>query len=347
MDREEFIERQVAFQFGTCHASGPMEKLKYKFNPETDPDPNLNERCDALVKELRDLGLKWPVIAQMRDAIRNSNTFPVFQYNRLQGAKNSILWPLTKFHDLGKKNFCSLPDPSEPRLQDKKPIVFWRGAVRGFSALEGKYTSVPELFEQYDKNLIDKHTLMAHLKTVPRYAFVSRYFDTEGFDIGFRQAYRGGGRLERCNEFRKVARFNVDAVKPAEQLQYKYLISIQGKDVGSSFGWHVGTNSVVMKESYSWEVFFDCHFRPWEHYVPIAPDFSDIPEKMAWCESNPDACQAMVDKRHEVVRLLIDPDIRREALTRVVARYNDFYERRREQREQSGSGAVIGDCAAV
>ena len=82
---------------------------------------------------------------------------------------------------------------------------------------------------------------------------------------------------------------------------------------------------MILKEEYPWEVFFDVHFRPGEHFLPLSPDFSNVEEKIAWCDSNPEACREMIAKRHELASLLIDPAARAAALQRVVERYNQFY----------------------
>jgi len=48
-------------------------------------------------------------------------------------------------------------------------------------------------------------------------------------------------------------------------------------------------------------------------------------EKIAWCENHLEECQRMIDLRHQLIPLLLDESVRREALRRVVARYSDFY----------------------
>jgi hypothetical protein len=166
---------------------------------------------------------------------------------------------------------------------------------------------------------MSRKDLLAHLNTVPRYIFVSRYFCTEGFDVGFSQP--------RHVSAPEIAFFEKPYVSPAEQQSFKYLISIQGTDVGSSFGWQLGTNSVILKENCLWQVFFDVHFRAWEHFVPVATGFADVQEKIAWCEAHPEECQAMIARRHALLPLLLDADAQREALRRVVSCYNEFHAR--------------------
>jgi hypothetical protein len=208
-------------------------------------------------------------------------------------------------------------------VHDKKPVVFWRGSLRGFSTFDGSVTNIRTVIKRFRENALTKDELIAHLDTVPRYAFVSRYFGVDGFDIGFNRPEEPAAA--HYFEIPEVARYQMPFADPAQQKRAKYLISIQGTDVGSSFGWQVSSNSVLLKEAYGWEVFFDCHFRPWEHFVPVEKDFSDVQEKVAWCEKNPDACRQMIENRHSAVPLLLDSGLRDEVLRRVIHRYNDLY----------------------
>ncbi|MBV9571473.1 MAG: hypothetical protein JO056_09560 [Alphaproteobacteria bacterium] len=279
-----------------------------------------NRKADLLTG-LYQSKLASPVLMDMNDAVHSSNAFPTFQYNRQSGAKNSILWPHNRVHDLAKGALCSAPDPAEPRLRDKKPGLVWRGSLRGFSRLGAAPANIQGPLKAFLDGRTDNAKLLSHLKTVPRYAFVMRYFRQQGFDVGLTRPKRGLDALQAPD----VARYAGAFMAPEEQLHHRYQIAIQGTDVATNFAWLLGTNSVILREPYSWQVFFDGHFHPWEHYVPVAVDFSDVPEKIAWCEANLDACQAMIDRRHELVPLLLDGDVRKEALRRVVERYENFY----------------------
>jgi hypothetical protein len=363
-EKEKFVETQVEFQFGRCQATrgfdvaqAAAELAKGRPNllfhaPEQStfvpperalpltfesgqwrfvqpPGPEILggaklsvERQADTLNELAEAGVTAPFIVDMHDAIRKSGPFPVFQYNRLIGAENSILWPLDRVHRIGAKSFCSPLSLDEKPLRQKKPGLCWRGAVRGFTTVSGKPVNIRSAVQRFQKNQIDREALRANLNALPRYQFVSRYFDHEDFDIGFsnRTQERKG-----WSDVPEIARYQKPYASPEEQAEYKYVFSIQGTDVGSSFGWQISTNCVILRETYQWEVFFDCHFQPWEHYVPIRPDFSDIPEKIAWCEAHPAECQGMIDRRHALVPLLLDPAARWECLRRVAKRYQDFY----------------------
>ena len=172
---------------------------------------------------------------------------------------------------------------------------------------------------------ISSKDLLHHLETVPRYIFVSRYFENPCFDIGFSEQKD----KPYVTEVPEISRFVRPYVPPAEQLACKFLVSVSGTDVASSFGWQINTNAVILRERSSWRFSLIVIFVHGSILLPIAPDFSDLPEKIAWCEDNPDRCQRMVDMRHSIIPLLLDEKARQEVLRRVVQRYNEFYLRGR------------------
>jgi hypothetical protein len=364
-DREGFIARQAAFQFGSCSAPRGLDLAElatrdaaerpslvfHSFDDASfvpaDRGAHLRKKedrswrtefddaalplgkkvkagrkADAL-SGLYALGLSGSIMLDMNDAVWETNAFPTFQYNRLAGAANAILWPLRRVHDIGQKDFCSPPEPTEAPFGQKKPGLVWRGSLRGFSTYGPAPRNIAGVVKAHLEGRIGKEDLLRHLATVPRYAFVSRYFGVEGFDVGLTPTRE----RQYMWQVPEIARFEKERMSQPEQLGSKYLISIQGTDVGSSFGWQLGTKCVILKENYAWEVFFDCHFRPWKHFVPVETGFADVVDKIAWCESHPEACEAMIAARHATVSLLLDAEARREALRRVVARYNDFYAR--------------------
>jgi hypothetical protein len=365
VDKEEFISQQVSFQLGQLEISPPFNPEKIEstasksslflfYDPAEDavmplswreylrrrpdgewvydrkgPKPRGHRNAEFL-NDMDRFCLGSPVIANMQDAVYEANSgLPVFQYNRQSGAGNAILWPLNCVHSLGSRSFCSLPDPTELPLKEKLPIVFWRGALVGTTTIGKKHSSVHGIVKNFTDGLIDKDILFSQLSAIARYRFVSRFHAVEGFDVGFHHSrntfFHRSGRAQNFSEVPELVRYERPGTPPREQTQYRYLVCLRGNDVGSSFGWQIGTHCAILKEEYPWEVFFYGHFRPWEHYVPISTDFLDVQEKVAWCESNLDACEEMSRRRHEVIPLLLDKKLREEAMQRVVRRYDEFY----------------------
>jgi FkbM family methyltransferase len=376
MDRDKFIDGQVRFQLGTCHAKPELDlpelarmlarrrhALVYhdpatrRFEPAGRSMGLINDgqhwaaevegidcrrgekiRASRFAKQLSDLyegGIRSPFLMDMKDAITEENLeFPCFQYVRRPGAANSILWPLERVHAIDGTESCSPVDPSESPFSAKRPALFWRGAMRGFSTFAGGRANIKSIIKQYLAGQIDRASLLNHLATVPRYIFVSKHFGMEGFDIGFTSAVG----LNSLDEIPEIARYGAPFADHTEHVGCKYLISIQGTDVGTSLGWQLGTNCVLFKEDYLWEVFFEANVRPGEHYVPVTQTFDDVGTKLAWCEANPAACEKMIANRHLVVPFLSDDGVRRDCSRLVVAGYEGFY----DKWSHPGIGQMIG-----
>ena len=77
-----------------------------------------------------------------------------------------------------------------------------------------------------------------------------------------------------------------------QQIGYKYILDVDGYTrTWDAWAWKMQSGSVVLSVESLWESFFTKLFRPWMHYVPVANDFSDLGEKIAWCMSHDKQCQ--------------------------------------------------------
>jgi len=42
--------------------------------------------------------------------------------------------------------------------------------------------------------------------------------------------------------------------------------------------------------------------QPWEHFIPVRPNFSDLLDKVEWCERHLDICHAVSKRASEYIR---------------------------------------------
>jgi len=83
-----------------------------------------------------------------------------------------------------------------------------------------------------------------------------------------------------------------DKLTVQEQLKYKYLICLEGNDVGTSLKWSLFSNSVVLMAKPVIEGWLmEGLLEPYVHYVPLKDDFSDLDEIIQWCITNDDKCK--------------------------------------------------------
>lgn len=143
-------------------------------------------------------------------------------------------------------------------------------------------------------------------------------FDDAGNPVGFRPGNRFDlikNNFNRWSDidiaFSKVCQIPVDlfninfkgTVKSflpyAQIYKHKYILSVEGNDKDSGINWKLRTNSVVLMAKptvNSW--LMESKLQPGVHYVQLADDFSDLREKIDWCNDNQDKCEEIIYNAH-------------------------------------------------
>ena len=97
------------------------------------------------------------------------------------------------------------------------------------------------------------------------------------------------------------------SLKISEQLNYKYILSIEGNDVASGLKWQLYSNSVVFMRKpkvVSWAM--EDKLIPYEHYIPIKDDFSDIEEQIRFADENQQTCLSIIKNANEFIEQFLD-----------------------------------------
>lgn len=118
-------------------------------------------------------------------------------------------------------------------------------------------------------------------KKYNRVLFINKYH--KNYDVGFYDTTRNPNiPLEQ----------NKNRLTTEEQLKYKYLICLEGNDVGTSLKWSLFSNSIVLMAKPVIEGWLmEGLLEPYVHYVPLKDDFSDLDEIIEWCKNNDDKCK--------------------------------------------------------
>ena len=83
----------------------------------------------------------------------------------------------------------------------------------------------------------------------------------------------------------------VQRITPKEQQKYKYIIHIQGHVCAYRLSLEMGMGSLILKVDSKYKIWFDPLIKPYEHYIPIKSDLSDLFEQIKWCKKNDDKCR--------------------------------------------------------
>lgn len=92
-----------------------------------------------------------------------------------------------------------------------------------------------------------------------------------------------------------------------EQLQYKYIMALEGNDVASNLKWIMSSNSVAIMPRPTFETWFmEGKLEPGVHYIEIKPDFSDLIEKIEYYDKHPEEVEAIIKNANEYVKQFRD-----------------------------------------
>ncbi len=139
-----------------------------------------------------------------------------------------------------------------------------------------------------------------------RYQFFQTHFENNKCDIG----------AVNSNVNPKIwikPRLTID-----EQLQYKFILSLEGNDVATNLKWIMSSNSVAVMPKPKYETWFmEGTLIPDFHYICIKDDFSDLNEKLEYYTKNPEKTAEIINnsniyinqfknkKREKLISLLV------------------------------------------
>ena len=161
------------------------------------------------------------------------------------------------------KNFYNFKKNKDYNFYIKKPIIFWRGVNTGFNS-----------------------------KRLDRYIVIEKYFNHKKCNIGYSKIIDIKNRNNRLKKFENNLNKYLLKDEPINEfLKYKYILSLEGNDKDSGLNWKLASNSVVFMAKpcvESW--LMESKLIPNYHYILLKDDYSDLIEKINWCNKNPKIC---------------------------------------------------------
>ena len=91
---------------------------------------------------------------------------------------------------------------------------------------------------------------------------------------------------------------------------YRYVVALSGNTWASVLMKALSSNSVVLRQDpimYQW---FEQFLLPWEHFIPVKHDLSDLIEKVQWARANYNRSQAIAQRASEFVRSHLNEETR-------------------------------------
>lgn len=107
-----------------------------------------------------------------------------------------------------------------------------------------------------------------------------------------------------------------------DQLGYKFVCCIEGNDVATNLKWVMASNSVAVMPRPRFETWFmEGTLKPGVHYIEIAPDYSDLVEKLNHYISHPEEAEAIIENAHRYVARFSDSRVEKATSLLTAATY--------------------------
>ena len=175
--------------------------------------------------------------------------------NRCEGNENGVI---LRCLEKGRHWDNYYNKPNDIPFHNKKNAIFWRGTTTGR--------------EEYIGN---------------RFELVKKWFHkNQNIDVGFSFICQGKEAYEK---------YVLGISKEEDFLNYKYILSVRGNDKDSGLQWKLNSNSLVLMPKpriVSW--LMESTLIPNVHYIELQDDFSDLEEKLHWCNNNQDKCEEII-----------------------------------------------------
>jgi len=107
-----------------------------------------------------------------------------------------------------------------------------------------------------------------------------------------------------------------------EQLQYKFILAIEGNDVASNLKWVMSSNSLAFMVKPTYETWFmEGTLIPNYHYVLLKDDYSDLEEKIAYYSKHIEEALQIINNAHTYVKQFKDEKLEQTISLMVLEKY--------------------------
>jgi len=187
--------------------------------------------------------------------------------NRKVISKNSVILRCMSYH---RHWYNYYNRPSDINFDQKENKVFWRGTTTG-----------------------QKHN------PANRFSLIEKWFNKNiNIDVGISSI------VQDKHEYKKYVKGESSI---HDFLKYKYILSIEGNDKDSGINWKLNSNSLVLMAKpsvVSW--LMEDTLIPDYHYILLKDDFSDLEEKLEWCNNNQDKCKQIINNANIYMKQFSD-----------------------------------------
>ncbi|KAJ7751902.1 glycosyl transferase family 90-domain-containing protein [Mycena maculata] len=215
-----------------------------------------------------------------------TDLYPVLSMSKISPCFADILFPTEYYYDRAwwsaKYGFAdNIP------WDEKKPLLYWRGKSTGGRIIGDNYHNFMR-FKLAEIGRANKGLMDVAITQVD--------------DLVCR------GELG-CDAGKLAEEYNVtgEAAPREDAYGYKYLMDVDGESFSGRFLGLLRSGSLVFKATLFSE-FFNDWLLPYEHYVPVKPDLSDLTAQVNWAIQNPEEARLIQQRGMEMAKRVMTDD---------------------------------------
>ena len=196
------------------------------------------------------------------------------------------------------------------KVEDQNGVLFKLSTIRHFfPCSEAKKGDIP-----WDRKKASVIWRGATTSEKYRDAFVKKYFNS--YDIGF----------STVKQNPELAVFQRRIVSIKEQLQYKFIVSLEGYDLASNLKWILASNSVPIMPKPTWVSWImESKLVPYVHYLPLNDKLDNLDELLEWGRENDEECRRIARNGKEYMSQFFDEDNETGIQHELLERYSQLF----------------------
>ena len=173
-----------------------------------------------------------------------------------------------------------------PAWRDRLPIVFWRGSTTGSKNITTKN------LEGNLRYQLCRHSLSGQSRVDARFNNVVQCLDADN--------------AKAVRELLRLKGLMSATVGPWQASLHAWLIDIDGNVNSWGLLWKLLSGCCVLRVESHRQQWFHKRMVPWRHMVPIAPDLSDLSERIHWCFHNRRRCEAIAEAGQQLGQEILE-----------------------------------------
>lgn len=113
-----------------------------------------------------------------------------------------------------------------------------------------------------------------------------------------------------------------------QQSNYKYIVNVDGHVSAFRLSRLLGLSSCILIVESDYALWFSRMLRPYEHFIPVKADLSDLVEKVEWCMRHDSECEAVSRNAFEFYEKYLSKNAVLDYMERLVSELSPFQTRR-------------------